>query len=147
METGNPGGDPYEILGVPAGASREEIIRAYRRAAHAAHPDARPADPQAAGRFQALTEAYDLLSDAGRRAEYDRSHSAGMTDLGVISPSLRSAPRPANAWPGPPLWAGPVHIQPPPGQATGQGWHQAPGLAEAAALLDWYLGRIWDWPR
>jgi len=140
----NPGGDPYEILGVPAGASREEISRAYRRAAHSVHPDARPADPQAAGRFRALTEAYDLLSDAGRRAEYDRRHGGEMTGLGVVAPSPRSASRTENAWPGPALRAGPVHIEPPPGQATGQDRHQTAGLTEAAELLDWYLGRIWD---
>lgn len=147
MGTGNPGGDPYEILGVPAGASREEIIRAYRRAAHVAHPDARPADPQAAGRFQALTEVYDLLSDAGRRAEYDRSHSGEITERNVISPSPRPAPRPASAWPGPPLRAGPVHIQPPPRQAAAQDGHQAPDLTGAAELLGWYQDRIWAWPR
>jgi curved DNA-binding protein CbpA len=69
-----PGGDPYQVLGVTAGASRQDIARAYRRAAQAAHPDARPADPGAAARFRALTDAYDLLSDAGRRADYDRRH-------------------------------------------------------------------------
>jgi curved DNA-binding protein CbpA len=56
----NPG-DPYRVLGVSADASQRDIARAYRRAVQRAHPDARPRDPQAAARFQALTDAYDLL--------------------------------------------------------------------------------------
>jgi curved DNA-binding protein CbpA len=44
--------DPYQVLGVDTGASRQDIARAYRRAIQRAHPDAQPADPQAAARFQ-----------------------------------------------------------------------------------------------
>ena len=67
-------GDPYRVLGVSAEASPRDIARAYRRAVQHAHPDARPHDRQAAARFRALTEAYDLLRDPGRRADYDRGH-------------------------------------------------------------------------
>src|SRR5204862_4626385 len=66
--------NPYRVLGVDTGASRQDIARAYRRAVHGAHPDAQPADPRAVARFRELTDAYDLLSDSARRAAYDRTH-------------------------------------------------------------------------
>ena len=113
-------GDPYRVLGVSAGASQQDIARAYRRAVQRAHPDARPHDRQAAARFQALTEAYDLLRDPGRRAAYDRGHPA-RSSSGQPPPSRQSAA--ASRWrgspflagppPGQPIWAGPVHIEPP----------------------------------
>lgn len=59
----------YEVLGIPDGASVEEVRRAYRRLVKAAHPD-RAGDP---AQFRLLTQAYDVLSDPARRAAYDRS--------------------------------------------------------------------------
>jgi curved DNA-binding protein CbpA len=142
-----PGRDPYQVLGVAAGASREDIVRAYRRAAHAAHPDARPADPEAAARFRALTDAYDLLSDPGRRADYDRRHPSAPP--AVPRPPAWPRPVPASP-PAPPLRVGPVRIDPPPGMA--HPWAGPPGWpgddeADLAALLGWYLRRAWGWPR
>jgi curved DNA-binding protein CbpA len=64
--------DPYIVLGVARQATAEEIVRAYRRAARASHPDS--GDPGSAARFQAVTDAYEVLRDPGRRAVYDRSH-------------------------------------------------------------------------
>jgi curved DNA-binding protein CbpA len=64
--------DPYIVLGVPRQASGEEIARAYRRAARASHPDSGGAG--SAERFQAISDAYDMLRDPRRRAVYDRSH-------------------------------------------------------------------------
>jgi curved DNA-binding protein CbpA len=64
--------DPYIVLGVPRQASGEEIARAYRRAARASHPDSGSAG--SAERFRAVSDAYDVLRDPGRRAVYDRSH-------------------------------------------------------------------------
>jgi curved DNA-binding protein CbpA len=64
--------DPYIVLGVARQASAEEIVRAYRRAARASHPDS--GDAGSAERFQAVSDAYDVLRDPGRRAVYDRSH-------------------------------------------------------------------------
>jgi curved DNA-binding protein CbpA len=64
--------DPYIVLGVARQASGDEIARAYRRAARASHPDS--AGAGSAERFQAVSDAYDLLRDPGRRATYDRSH-------------------------------------------------------------------------
>ena len=65
--------DPYVVLGVARQASGEEIARAYRRAARASHPDGGGAG--SAERFQAVSDAYEVLSDPRRRAVYDRSHS------------------------------------------------------------------------
>lgn len=64
--------DPYVVLGVPRQAPAEEIARAYRRAARASHPDIGGAE--SAERFQAVSDAYDVLRDPHRRAVYDRSH-------------------------------------------------------------------------
>jgi curved DNA-binding protein CbpA len=63
--------DPYIVLGVPRQASREEIGRAYRRAARTSHPDS---GAGSAERFQVVSDAYDVLRDPRRRAVYDGSH-------------------------------------------------------------------------
>ena len=63
--------DPYIVLGVARQASGEEIARAYRRAARASHPDS---GGGSAARFQAVSDAYEVLRDPRRRAVYDRSH-------------------------------------------------------------------------
>jgi curved DNA-binding protein CbpA len=70
--TGRERRDPYIVLGVPRQASGEEVARAYRRAARASHPDSGGAG--SAERFQAVSDAYELLRDPRRRAVYDRSH-------------------------------------------------------------------------
>jgi hypothetical protein len=106
--------DPYRVLGLDTAASRQDIARAYRRAVHGAHPDTQPDDPQAIMRFQALTDAYDLLSDPGRRADYDRQHPAEPPDTIARWPG----PPPRAPVPGgQPIWAGPVRIEPPGGRA------------------------------
>lgn len=64
--------DPYVVLGVPRQASASEIVRAYRRAARASHPDSGGAG--SVEWFHAVSDAYDELRDPGRRAMYDRSH-------------------------------------------------------------------------
>lgn len=61
----------YRRLDVARDASHHDIARAYRRMAMGAHPDAHPEDPDAAGRFRKITEAYEVLSDPGRRSAYD----------------------------------------------------------------------------
>ncbi len=65
--------DFYDLLGVPREATGEDIRRAYRRLARKLHPDINPGDRAAALRFRAIVEAYETLSDPGRRREYDRS--------------------------------------------------------------------------
>ena len=72
-DQGGPGPDLYQLLGVSRGASREEIALAWRRRARDEHPDARPADAAAPGRFRALAEAWQVLGDPARRAAYDRA--------------------------------------------------------------------------
>lgn len=64
--------DPYEVLGVPRDASADEIKSAYRRLARRYHPDVNPDDPSAKEKFQEIGEAYGVLSDADRRARFDR---------------------------------------------------------------------------
>ena len=64
--------DPYETLGVKKDASQEEIQKAYRRRAKKLHPDLTPGDRQAEEQFKEVSAAYDLLSDAEKRARFDR---------------------------------------------------------------------------
>ena len=66
-----PLGDLYEELGVPRGATRDEISAAYRTRAKELHPDARPDDGTAAERFTRLGAAYRVLSNPEERARYD----------------------------------------------------------------------------
>jgi curved DNA-binding protein CbpA len=68
--------DYYAILGIARSASGAEVDRAYRRAARATHPDIHPDDVSAAERFHEVTDAYETLSDPGRRAAYDYAHPA-----------------------------------------------------------------------
>jgi DnaJ-class molecular chaperone len=64
--------DPYETLGVRRGDSEETIRKAFRRLAKRHHPDLNPNDKEAAERFKTLNAAYDILSDADKRARFDR---------------------------------------------------------------------------
>ncbi|MBE0690009.1 MAG: DnaJ domain-containing protein [Anaerolineae bacterium] len=64
--------DYYKILGVERGASESEIKKAFRRLAKQHHPDHNPDNPQAEAQFKELNEAYEVLGDAKKRAQYDR---------------------------------------------------------------------------
>ncbi|MFS0737295.1 J domain-containing protein [Sphingomonas sp. 1P06PA] len=64
--------DLYSRLGVARGASEAEIKKAYRKLAKELHPDRNRDNPKAADRFSSVTQAYDLLSDKDKRAQYDR---------------------------------------------------------------------------
>ncbi len=74
--------DYYEILNVPRDASLEEIKAAYRRLAREYHPDVRKDDPHAEERFKEINEAYQVLSDPQKRAEYDRMGRAAAPAAG-----------------------------------------------------------------
>jgi molecular chaperone DnaJ len=69
--------DYYEVLGVGRSASQEEIKRAYRKLALQFHPDRNPNDPVAEARFKEINEAYEVLSDDGKRQRYDTFGHAG----------------------------------------------------------------------
>jgi molecular chaperone DnaJ len=69
--------DFYEILGVSKAASAEEIKKAYRKVAMQFHPDRNPGDKAAEEKFKEAAEAYEVLSDADKKAQYDRyGHAA-----------------------------------------------------------------------
>jgi molecular chaperone DnaJ len=64
--------DYYAVLGVAKNASQADISKAYRKLARDLHPDARPNDPEAESRFKEVGEAYSVLSNTEKRAEYDQ---------------------------------------------------------------------------
>jgi len=74
--------DYYEILGVNKTASADEIKKAYRKVAMQFHPDRNPGDKSAEEKFKEAAEAYEVLSDADKKAQYDRYGHAGVSSNG-----------------------------------------------------------------
>ena len=70
--------DYYEVLGVKKDSSAEEIKKAYRKAAMKYHPDRNPGDKEAEAKFKEVGEAYEVLSDDGKRSRYDQFGFAGV---------------------------------------------------------------------
>lgn len=70
--------DFYEVLGVDKNASEAEIKKAYRQAAKKYHPDLNPGDKEAEVKFKEAAEAYEVLSDADKKARYDQFGHAGV---------------------------------------------------------------------
>lgn len=64
--------DPYTVLGVSRSASEKELKSAYRKLAKANHPDQNKDDPKAQAKFAEISAAYDFLTDAEKRGQYDR---------------------------------------------------------------------------
>jgi len=77
--------DFYEILGVPKNASDEDIKKSYRKLAMKYHPDRNQGDASAEVKFKEAKEAYEMLSDAEKRAAYDQYGHAG------VDPNMRGA--------------------------------------------------------
>lgn len=71
--------DYYEVLGVKKDASADDIKKAYRKLAMKYHPDKNPDDKNAEEKFKEISEAYAVLSDAGKRKEYDTYGSEGFS--------------------------------------------------------------------
>jgi molecular chaperone DnaJ len=77
--------DYYQIIGVPASATQDEIKKAYRKLASKHHPDKNQSDPKAADRFKEISEAYQVLGDADKRKQYDQMRQLGA--FGGFGPS------------------------------------------------------------
>ncbi len=74
--------DYYEVLGVAKSASADEIKKAYRKVAMQFHPDRNPGDKAAEEKFKEAAEAYEVLSDQEKKAQYDRFGHAGLNNRG-----------------------------------------------------------------
>ena len=70
--------DYYEVLGVSRGASEDKIKKAYKKMARKYHPDLNPGDKTAEEKFKEVNEAYEVLSDADKKARYDQYGHAGV---------------------------------------------------------------------
>ena len=144
-----PGPDLYQLLGVSRDASREEIALAWRRRARDEHPDARPADADAAARFRALAEAWQVLGDPARRAAYDSALTRERQP--AIRVTVRRPPgsgvTPLVRTAEPPLRAGPVRVEGPRLAPPAEDWDEEElRLAVLAGLALRYLARDWGRP-
>ena len=152
-----PARDLYQLLGVARDASREEIALAWRRRARDEHPDVRHGDDGAPARFRALAEAWQVLSDPGRRAAYDQGLNPGphpgraritvRHTPAAPGPGAAGSTAPPAGAAGPPLVAGPVRVEGGPRQVPWAGARDEVDLPLAllAELVLRYRGRGRPW--
>jgi molecular chaperone DnaJ len=103
--------DFYQVLGVSASATKDELKKQYRRLAKEHHPDSNKSDPKAAERFKEISEAYNILGDEKKRAQYDEMRRLGAFDGGY---GPRGGARPRSG--------GRASSAPPPGAGNQQGY-------------------------
>lgn len=158
------GDNYYRRLQLDEAASRENIVHAYRRLALGAHPDARPEDPDAAGRFREITEAYEVLADPERRAAYDRRARGARIQVAVADRAARVAgrahtagrpyedgrpvveSRPPSVTPSGSLRVGPVEVGPARGTGEANAWRSPTTPPTSATDVFWRLVGQWWWP-
>ena len=75
--------DYYDVLGVSKTATADEIKKAYRKLARQYHPDVNKDNPEAAEKFKEASEAYSVLSDEQKRAQYDQFGHAAFENGGA----------------------------------------------------------------
>ncbi len=80
--------DYYDLLGISKGASASEIKKAYRKQAIKYHPDKNPGDQEAEGKFKKAAEAYEILSDPQKKAQYDQYGHAAFENGGFGGGSM-----------------------------------------------------------
>src|SRR5579884_2893737 len=85
--------DYYNVIGVPASATQDEIKKAYRKLAAKHHPDKNPNDPKAAERFKEISEAYQVLGDAEKRKQYDQMRERARRSAPAPVPAARARRR------------------------------------------------------
>src|SRR5262245_56037652 len=81
-----PDRDYYEVLGVARDATPDAIKKAYRGLARKYHPDVNPGDKTAEAKFKEVQQAYDILSEPEKRAQYDRFGSAAFEGMAAAGP-------------------------------------------------------------